>query len=287
MQSSRGWSRSRRETARRPQMTPPMTRRRADVVLAERGLFPSRHQARAAILAGEVRAAGQPVTKAGELIDPDVDIEVAERPRYVSRGGLKLAGALEAFGMDVWDVRAVDIGASTGGFTDCLLQAGARSVAAIDVGYGQLAWKLRTDDRVTVFERTNIRAVDAGSVGGPFDLVVVDVSFIGLSTVLPHVEALLADDGVALLLVKPQFEAGKGRVGKKGVVRDRQVHADVLRNVVDKVRGVGLRVTGATFSPIAGPEGNIEFWVRADRVGPDVDPGIEDVVDEAHRALEV
>jgi 23S rRNA (cytidine1920-2'-O)/16S rRNA (cytidine1409-2'-O)-methyltransferase len=268
-------------------MTPPMTRRRADVVLAERGLFPSRHQARAAILAGEVSAAGRQVTKAGELLDDDVEIEIAERPRYVSRGGLKLEGALESLGIDVRGARAVDVGASTGGFTDCLLQAGAASVVAIDVGYGQLAWSLRTDDRVTVVERTNIRSVDPDTVGAPFDLVVVDVSFIGLAAVLPHVESLLAEEGDVLLLVKPQFEAGKERVGRKGVVRAPDVHTDVLRSVLSSVREVGLYAIGLTFSPIAGPEGNIEFWVRADRGGPEADVRPEDVVQQAHRALEV
>jgi 23S rRNA (cytidine1920-2'-O)/16S rRNA (cytidine1409-2'-O)-methyltransferase len=264
-----------------------MTRRRADVVLAERGLFPSRHQARAAILAGEVTVEGRRVTKAGEMIDDATEIKIAERPRYVSRGGLKLAAALESFDLSVGGARAVDVGSSTGGFTDCLLQAGAASVVAVDVGYGQLAWRLRSDDRVTVLERTNIRTVEPDAVGAPFDLAVVDVSFIGLGSVLPHVEGLLAEEGQALLLVKPQFEAGRERVGKKGVVRDAVVHVDVIRGVLSRVRDVGLHVTGLTFSPITGPEGNIEFWVRAGRAGPSTDVRPEDVVEEAHRALGV
>jgi 23S rRNA (cytidine1920-2'-O)/16S rRNA (cytidine1409-2'-O)-methyltransferase len=262
-----------------------MTRRRADVILTERGLFPSRQQAQAAILAGEVRIAGHPVSKAGEQIDPDAEIEVAEGPRYVSRGGLKLAGALDAFDLAVDGLRAVDVGASTGGFTDCLLQRGVASVAAIDVGYGQLAWELRGDARVAVYERTNIRDVAPGDVGGPFDLAVVDVSFIGLAKIMERTLALLTDGGQLLALVKPQFEAGKARVGKKGVVRDPVVHEDVLASVNDRLREAGLTIRGLTFSPVKGPEGNIEFWVWASRSGESSTATPEGVVAEAHRTL--
>ena len=262
-----------------------MTRRRADVVLAERGLFSSREQARAAILAGEVRVDGERLFKAGELIDESAHIELSTRPRYVSRGGDKLAGALEAFGVDVRGVRAVDVGASTGGFTDCLLKAGAESVVALDVGYGQLAWSLRTDDRVTVLERTNVRSIDPESIGAPFDIVVCDVSFISLEKVLPMLERLAGSEGQLIALVKPQFEAGKGRVGKRGVVRDASVHEEVLDRVVHAVTGVGLVIRGLTWSPIKGPEGNIEFWVYAARSGPSelVEP--QAVVAAAHEAL--
>ena len=178
-------------------------------------------------------SAGEVVTKAGHAIDEDASIEVAERQRFVSRGGDKLAGALETFGLDVTGLRAVDVGASTGGFTDCLLQRGAASVVAVDVGYGQLAWSLRTDPRVDGVRAPNIRAADPVELGAPFDLVVIDVSFISLRVVLPHLLALLGPEAQLVALVKPQFEAGKGRVGKRGVVRDPQVHEDVLRAAVD------------------------------------------------------
>lgn len=268
-----------------PPSPDPMARRRADVVLVERGLFESREQARAAILAGEVRIGDSPIAKAGELIDPDSALVVAERPRFVSRGGDKLLGALEAFSLDVAGMRAVDVGASTGGFTDCLLKAGACSVCAIDVGYGQLAWALRTDPRVHVVERTNIRAVDPAAVGAPFDLAVVDVSFISLGLVLPQLSALIGSSGQLLALVKPQFEAGKGRVGKRGVVRDPAVHKDVLAQVVEAVTSAGLRARGLTWSPITGPEGNIEFWIWAAAAGEPTAVDIDHVVAEAHTRL--
>ncbi len=262
-----------------------MARRRIDALLAERGLLPSREQARAVILAGSVRVAGEVVTKAGQLVDEDAVIEVAERPRYVSRGGEKLAGALKRFDVPIEGRRAIDVGASTGGFTDCLLQAGAASVVALDVGYGQLAWSLRTDERVTVVERTNVRHADPAALGAPFDMVVCDVSFISLRTVMPHLLALLGDEGDLLALVKPQFEAGKGRVGKKGVVRDAEVHVDVLASAAQAAEQAGLVVRGLAFSPITGPEGNIEFWLWASRTGEATAATPEMVVAEAHEAL--
>lgn len=262
-----------------------MSRRRIDVILAERGLFESRERARAAILAGEVRVAGQVVTKAGEQVAEDVEVEVAETQRYVSRGGTKLAGALDTFSLDVDGMRAVDVGASTGGFTDCLLQRGAESVAAIDVGYGQLAWQLRQDPRVRVFERTNIRSVDPAAIGAPFDLAVVDVSFIGVLKVLPQVLDLVGPKGAMVLLVKPQFEIGKGRVGKKGVVREASAHTEVLESVMDGIRQSGLAVRGVTWSPITGPEGNIEFWIWADRSKADKAVDAASLVAAAHESL--
>ncbi len=262
-----------------------MTRRRLDVVLAERGLFPSREQARAAVIAGEVKVNGEVVTKAGHVVLDEDSFEIAEKPRYVSRGGVKLAGALDAFGIDVEGLSAVDVGASTGGFTDCLLQRGAEHVVAVDVGYGQLAWSLRTDDRVTVVERTNIRRADPSELGAPFDLVVADLSFISLEKVLGNLVALMGPDAQIAVLVKPQFEAGKGRVGKKGVVRDPHIHVDVLRNAVIAINGAGLVVRGVTYSPIAGPEGNLEFWVHAARSGPCQEFDVTEVVSEAHREL--
>lgn len=260
-----------------------MGRRRVDAVLVDRGLFSSRERARAAILAGEVKVDGHTVRKAGEMISDDAAIEVAERQRYVSRGGEKLAGALDSFGFEVSGLRAVDVGASTGGFTDCLLQRGAVSVAAVDVGYGQLAWSLRNDDRVTVFERTNVRSADPAILGAPFDIAVVDVSFISLRTALPGILALLSEQGDLVALVKPQFEAGKGRVGKRGVVRDPEVHQSVLEDVRAAVRAEGLVVRGLTFSPITGPEGNIEFWIWASRHGDETDATAHEVVAAAHQ----
>jgi len=262
-----------------------VTRRRIDAVLVDRGFFASRERARAAVLAGEVRIGGEVVTKAGHQIEPDAPIEVAERQRFVSRGGEKLLGALETFGLDVSGMRAIDVGASTGGFTDCLLQRGAASVAALDVGYGQLAWSLRTDPRVTVFERLNIRAADPSELGAPFDLVVIDVSFISLRVVLPHVLALLGPEAHVVALVKPQFEAGKGRVGKRGVVRDANVHREVLSAAVEEFRAGQLVVRGLTHSPIKGPEGNIEFWVWAARAGEPTELTAEAVVASAHNML--
>lgn len=259
-----------------------MPKRRIDAVLADKGFFPSREQARAAVLAGEVKVAGLPVTKAGAMVEEDVHITVAERPRFVSRGGDKLSGALEAFGVAVDGRRAADVGASTGGFTDCLLRGGAASVAAIDVGYGQLAWSLRNDERVAVFERTNIRHADPVALGAPFDLVVVDVSFISLRTVLPALLGLLGDGGDIVALVKPQFEAGKGRVGKRGVVRDPAVHQEVLEDVVTASEDHGLTVRGLTFSPITGPEGNIEFWLWVSRGGERTSVTPAEVVSAAH-----
>jgi len=262
-----------------------VARRRIDALLVDRGFFASRERARAAVLAGEIRVAGEVVTKAGHSVDEDTPIEVAEKQRFVSRGGEKLFGALETFGLDVAGVRAIDVGASTGGFTDCLLQRGAASVTAVDVGYGQLAWSLRTDSRVTVFERLNIRAADPELLGAPFDLVVIDVSFISLRVVLPHLLALLGGQGDLVALVKPQFEAGKGRVGKRGVVRDPKVHEDVLRAAIEAAHEGGLVVRGLTYSPIKGPEGNIEFWMWAARTGQPTDVTAETIVAAAHETL--
>jgi 23S rRNA (cytidine1920-2'-O)/16S rRNA (cytidine1409-2'-O)-methyltransferase len=262
-----------------------VTRVRLDVALVDRGLAASRERARAAVLAGDVTVDGQVVTKAGHQVADDAEIAVAPRPEFVSRGGLKLAEALRGSGLDPSGLRAIDVGASTGGFTDCLLQRGATSVAAVDVGYGQLAWSLRTDPRVAVFERTNIRHAEPGQLGAPFDLAVVDVSFIGLAKVLPAIGGMLTEEGSILALVKPQFEAGKGRVGKRGVVREPEVHVDVLREVCASARGLGWVVRGMGASPVKGPEGNIEFWLWLARTGEAAGTTPEDIVDRAHEAL--
>lgn len=262
-----------------------MARRRLDVLIVERGLVPSRERARSSILAGDVRVGDAVVTKAGEMVDEDAPISVVERARFVSRGGEKLAGALERFGLQVSGRRAIDVGASTGGFTDCLLQSGAVSVVAVDVGYGQLAWSLRTDDRVIVVERTNIRSADPAALGAPFELAVVDVSFISLRTVMDRLVDLLEQGADIVMLVKPQFEAGKNRVGKRGVVKDPAVHEDVLETVTRSATEAGLAVRGVTYSPITGPEGNIEFWLWASRGGCEAAVAISAVVEEAHRVL--
>jgi 23S rRNA (cytidine1920-2'-O)/16S rRNA (cytidine1409-2'-O)-methyltransferase len=245
-----------------------MVRRRIDVELVSRGLVPSREQARAAVLAGKVKVDGSVVTKAGTPVTPEAVIEVAEAPRFVSRG-----------------CAALDVGASTGGFTDCLLQRGAASVTALDVGYGQLAWSLRNDLRVTVLERTNIRTVQTAALGGPFDIVTIDVSFISLEKVLPAVKALLAPDGDVVALVKPQFEAGKGRVGKKGVVREASIHREVLERVVSAAQADGWTLRGLAWSPIRGPEGNIEFWAWLAATGEPASESPADIVRSAHEAL--
>jgi 23S rRNA (cytidine1920-2'-O)/16S rRNA (cytidine1409-2'-O)-methyltransferase len=258
---------------------------RIDLALVERGIFPSRERAQAAILAGDVRVEGAPVRKASELVGLEVDISVAPRRRFVSRGGEKLAGALARFGVQVEGRSAIDVGASTGGFSDCLLQEGAQSVVALDVGYGQLAWSLRVDERVTVIERTNIRHTEPSELGAPFDIVVVDVSFISLRTVLPHLEPLLGAEGDLLALVKPQFEVGKGRVGKRGVVRDPGDHMEVLQSAMQAAEGSELVVRGLTYSPITGPEGNIEFWMWLTRNGETAEIDVERVVSSAHFGL--
>ncbi|MDO8915422.1 MAG: TlyA family RNA methyltransferase [Coriobacteriia bacterium] len=262
-----------------------MTRRRADAALVDAGLFASREQAKAAIIAGRVRIGDSPVVKPGQPVDDEVVFWVEPAQEYVSRGGHKLAGALDVFGIDVDGMSAVDVGASTGGFTDCLLQRGVVSVTAVDVGYGQLAWKLRQDPRVTVVERTNMRSVDGDLPGAPFGLAVIDVSFVGLAKILPAVSTVLGESGEMVALVKPQFEAGKARVGKRGVVRDAAVHVDVLQDVIVFAGTHGWGLLGLTWSPITGPEGNIEFWVRLGRGAESVPVDIDGIVRAAHDAL--
>ena len=234
---------------------------RLDVLLVERGYFDSRSKAQAVIMSGNVYVDGQKADKAGASFDAEADIEVrGSACPYVSRGGLKLEKALRDFGVDPKGFVCSDSGASTGGFTDCLLQQGAKKVFAIDVGYGQLDWKIRSDERVVVMERTNIRYVTPEQLGEPLDLSVVDVSFISLKLVLPVIKNLLKQDrGQVLCLIKPQFEAGKDKVGKKGVVRDPQVHIEVLNDFIELAKSLNFTIQNLTFSPVKGPEGNIEF----------------------------
>jgi 23S rRNA (cytidine1920-2'-O)/16S rRNA (cytidine1409-2'-O)-methyltransferase len=244
-------------------------RTRLDLLLVSRGLAPSRERARALILAGQVRVNGQPATKAGTGIaeDADVTLLVPDHP-YVSRGGLKLAHALDTFGIDVTGVTALDIGASTGGFTDVLLQRGARQVVALDVGHGQLDWRLRTDPRVVVLEHVNARYLAADQAPGPFAVITIDVSFISLRQILPVVGARLAPEGDVIALVKPQFEAGRADVERGGLVTDPAVHARVLDEVRDAARAIGLSAMAATPSPITGATGNTEFLMHLRRSAP-------------------
>lgn len=233
---------------------------RLDTALFERGFAPSRERAKAFIMEGLVFVNGQKADKPGMGIAADATIEVRDTGKaFVSRGGKKIEKALDCFPLNPAGQVVMDVGASTGGFTDCLLQRGARKVYAIDVGYGQLAWTLRQDPRVVCMERTNIRYVTAEQLPEPPSLCVIDVSFISLRLVLPVVTKLLTPDGQIACLIKPQFEVGKGRVGKKGVVREPALHVEVLQQFLQQAREAGLSVRGLTFSPIRGPEGNIEF----------------------------
>ena len=260
---------------------------RLDVLLVSLGLAESRAKAQATIMAGEVYVNGQKADKSGMEVDITANIEVrGSACPYVSRGGLKLEKALRNFGVAPTGYVCSDSGASTGGFTDCLLQQGASKVFAIDVGYGQLAWKIRNDPRVVVMERTNIRYVTLEDLGEPLDLSVIDVSFISLSLVLPVVKTLLKPTGQVLCLIKPQFEAGKDKVGKKGVVRDPAVHEEVLQNFISLAKSLDFTIRNLTFSPVKGPEGNIEFLAHLSmQPGEDSYQAPGDLVAQAHAAL--
>jgi len=260
---------------------------RLDVLLVSLGLAESRAKAQATIMAGEVYVNGQKADKSGMEVDITSNVEVrGSACPYVSRGGVKLEKALRNFGVDPTGYVCSDSGASTGGFTDCLLQQGASKVFAIDVGYGQLAWKIRNDPRVVVMERTNIRYVTPEDLGQPLDLSVIDVSFISLSLVLPVVKTLLKPTGQVLCLIKPQFEAGKDKVGKKGVVRDPAVHEEVLQNFISLAKSLGFTIRNLTFSPVKGPEGNIEFLAHLSlQPGEDSYTAPGDLVTQAHAAL--
>ena len=252
-----------------------MVRVRLDTLLAERGLFESRTRAAASVMAGEVRLGGngERAQKPGQMVDPEVAVAVDERPRFVSRGGVKLANALDAFGLDPRGRRCLDIGASTGGFTDCLLQRGASHVVALDVAYGELDWRLRNDPRVTVLERSNARSLVAASLPYAPDLVVVDVSFISIAKVLPAVLACLAPRYDVLAMIKPQFEVGRGNVGKGGVVRDPADRRAALVSVAEAARGLGASVLGFASSGLPGPKGNLESFVWLSEPGRAGDVG--------------
>ena len=262
-------------------------KKRLDVLLTERGLQESRQRAQAVIMSGEVFVNGQRVDKPGTAVAEDAQIEVRGGTlAYVSRGGLKLEKAMAAFPIDLNGAVCADIGASTGGFTDCMLQNGAEKVYAVDVGYGQLAWKLRSDPRVVCLERTNARYLTHEQVPDALDFASVDVSFISLKLILPPLNGLLKDGGHAACLVKPQFEAGREKVGKKGVVRDPDVHLEVLEHFLDHAKESGFTVLGLTYSPIRGPEGNIEYLGYLEK-GPWQERtfDLKAMVEESHQIL--
>ncbi len=266
-----------------------MAKIRLDVLLTEMGLAESRERAKALIMEGQVYIDNQKCDKPGQQVNPDTaKPEIRGNTlKYVSRGGLKLEKAMAEFPISLDGVTAMDIGASTGGFTDCMLQNGAKKVYAVDVGYGQFAWKLREDKRVVNMERTNIRYVTPEQIGEPIDFASIDVSFISLTLVLPVVYNLLGDEGESVALIKPQFEAGRAQVGKKGVVRDINVHYEVVKKVAEFAASIGFIAAGLSFSPIKGPEGNIEYLIYLKKSGETaVDEGtIKSVVDASHSQL--
>ena len=264
---------------------------RLDVLLVKRNLAGSREKAKAIIMSGIVYVDGQKEDKAGTTFPEDVQIEVRGHTLpYVSRGGLKLEKALKCFDVSVEGKICTDVGSSTGGFTDCMLQNGAVKVFAIDVGRGQLDWKLRQDDRVVCMEKTNIRYVKLEDLGEPIDFSSIDVSFISLTKVLGPIRDFLTEKGQIVALIKPQFEAGREKVGKKGVVREKSTHLEVISQIISYALSIGFRVLDLTFSPIKGPEGNIEYLVHLEKCDPSqaaVEDGIavETVVSEAFEAL--
>ena len=264
-----------------------MKKIRLDQLVFDLGLAESRERAKTTVMSGLVFVNGQRTDKPGMQVSPDVNVEVKGTALpYVSRGGLKLEKALKVFPIDVNGKVCIDCGASTGGFTDVLLQHGAKKVYAVDVGYGQLAWKLRNDERVVNLERTNLRYVDSELIPEALDLAVMDVSFISIKLVLPAVKNLLKDGADLICLIKPQFEAGRDEVGKKGVVRDSNVHKEVIHSILDFAPEIGLTVMGLDFSPIKGPEGNIEYICHMKNCvceGAEID--VDAVVAASHEAL--
>jgi 23S rRNA (cytidine1920-2'-O)/16S rRNA (cytidine1409-2'-O)-methyltransferase len=263
-------------------------KKRLDVLLVEKQLEQSRERARSIIMAGLVYVNGQKDDKPGSMTDVEASLEVRGKTlQYVSRGGLKLEKALLKFGIDLQGKTAMDIGASTGGFTDCMFQNGAAKVYCVDVGYGQLAWKLRTDPRVVNMERVNIRYVTTEQVPDQLDFISIDVSFISLALVLPVAKQLLKPEGEIVALIKPQFEAGREKVGKKGVVRDPSVHREVIEKVIRLAQSMELSVKGIDFSPVKGPEGNLEYllYLKKGEKRRDILFDIGDVVDKSYHCL--
>ena len=267
-----------------------MKKERLDILLVNRGLFESRAKAQAAVMAGQILVNEQKIDKPGTPINPEVTIRIlGNKLPYVSRGGLKLEKALQIFPISVQDKVVADIGASTGGFTDCALQNGAAKVYAIDVGYGQLAWKLRNDERVVNMERTNVRYLEADSLPEQVDAATIDVAFISLDKILPAVHKILKPEGFVVALVKPQFEAGREKVGKNGVVRDPAVHREVLHNAMSYAAENGFVVRGLDYSPVKGPEGNIEYLMfvqKSDQPAVLADEAAAQVVAASHTTLD-
>lgn len=270
------------------------SKQRLDLLLVEKGLFPSREKAKSAIMAGIVKVDGKTLDKAGTEVPGTASIEViGPSLAYVSRGGLKLEKAIKHFAIDLKGKTIADIGASTGGFTDCALQNGAAKVYSIDVGYGQLDWKLRNDPRVVNLERTNFRYFDPNILEKPVDFATIDVSFISLEKILVKVADILQNNGRVVALIKPQFEAGREKVGKKGVVRDRVTHEEVILKILKYAEDVGFDIVGLTFSPIKGPEGNIEYLAYMSKKREEEDPEkyiynhdiIKEIVSEAFNSL--
>ncbi len=265
-------------------------KQRLDAELVSRQIIQSRERAKAEIMAGKVYVNGQKADKAGELVTPADNIEFrGEQLKYVSRGGLKLEKAMGLYGFKLDGKVCMDVGASTGGFTDCMLQNGASKVYSVDVGYGQLAWSLRQSEKVVNLERTNIRYITKEQVSDTVDFVSIDVSFISLGLVIPVLPPLLADDAMMVCLVKPQFEAGKEKVGKHGVVRDPATHIEVLERAVGFAKKSGFGVVGIEFSPIKGPQGNIEYLMVLTRKNPELDVSSDDIkklVESSHDELD-
>ena len=265
-------------------------KKRLDIMMVEQGLAPSREKAKAYIMAGEVYVNGQKEDKAGSMFAETAKLEVRGKTLpYVSRGGLKLEKAMKNFGVTLKDKVCMDVGASTGGFTDCMLQNGAVKVYSIDVGYGQLDWKLRNDPRVVCMEKTNIRYVKPEDIADSLDFASVDVSFISLTKVLGPARELLNDNGEMVCLIKPQFEAGREKVGKKGVVRDKAVHEEVINKVIDFAVKIGFHILNLEYSPIKGPEGNIEYlvYIRKEAEGSrEESVDVHAVVEAAHGELD-
>jgi len=260
-------------------------KKRIDVYMAENGLAESREKARALVIAGAVTVDGQVATKPANTVAEGQQVAVRGGDDFVSRGGHKLEKALDTFPIDLTGLTCIDVGASTGGFTDCMLQHGAVFVYAVDVGYGQLAWRLRQDDRVAVMERTNARYLEPGMLDRPASFASIDVSFISLRLILPALRRVLSPPFTVVALIKPQFEAGRGKVGKHGVVREAATHIEVIEGVLAAARAMGFAVRGLTYSPIKGPQGNIEYLVYLTDSGEDAASDIEDVVSEAHASL--
>lgn len=263
---------------------------RLDILVTSRGLAPSREKAKALIMEGKIFVNGQREDKAGSMFPEDCQINLHGAPlKYVSRGGLKLEKAMAQFGICLKGKICMDISASTGGFTDCMLQHGASKVYAVDVGYGQFAWKLRQDARVVCMEKTNIRYVTPEDIADRLDFASVDVSFISLEKVLGAARELLSDTGEMVCLIKPQFEAGREKVGKKGVVKDKGVHKEVIESVASYAAGLGFGINALEYSPIKGPEGNIEYLIYIIKNGEGGEAGAVDIaktVEAAHAALE-